>query len=588
MEGQLRVRIAQILAALTALCICATAWGQPMPAPIVTEAQACGQWSEPLTIELPSDRRISIARLVELVAEDVSNAQFQTALFAAHDGFPLTRMRTREPHSMHGDSLVVMVANIVPTADEATRDAITARVRQILMHAGSGRISIEEDRMCCVVRNADGTRSCDTPVGGFCADGHPQQRISRNRFLRPSETTDNFFTGSYISGGPEVDRSSWRSESGYSFRVFVKPGSHPLTINLARVYDTEHHPRPAAVLCRELHSLKDAPPPSDAASKERIFARMAELTTATIAEGEINAAIWATGVVRDVSARVADLEALRRSEGVRTDLDARLHNRWTEIQRVRTDRDHANARTTHWQGITILLALLSVAAIAVGIFLGIRLRAAGVKREMEKFIAAFEQEVFQWRCFAEGLLGQEHEITRRIQQEFQVTELQQRVLDPGRFLTFFELVRGGVNGAVEQMKKETADINRIFLEAVSQDSVSELLGFKKVVLNGTNAQILNTPLSAPLVRRLLEGTMRALHSLKDAERARDGLRVVLEESETRLKVLTDGIHEAMAAKNFKDAETILLDTLATALSGDLATPVMGVPAGTPHGALPSG
>lgn len=590
MEGQIKVRIAQVLTALTALCICAVAWAQPMPAPTVTEAQACGQWVEPLTLELPSDRRIWIARLVELVAEDVSNTQSRAALFAARNAFPLSRMRTREPRDMHGDSLVAMVASVVPSGDVATRAAIVARIRQILMHAGSGRISIEEKRACCFTRNPDGTRTCQSPTGGFCEGGGLPQLTSRNRFLRPSDATDNFFAGSYVSGGPEVDRTSWRGEPGYSFRIFVKPGSRPLTINLERVYDAEHHPRPAAVLCRELHALIDAPPPSDAASKERIFARMAELTTATIAEGEINAAIWATNVIRDVSARVADLEALRRSEEARADLNQQLQNRWAEIQRVRSSRDQSDARTSRWQKVTASAGLFSFIAIIAAIAVGILSRAAAVKREMRSFLEPFKEEILQWRCFVEDVLGQEHNVTKSIQTTFPVDALQEQMLEPGRFVEFLKLIREGVNSSVKRMKSEFDSINTVFLEAVGQDGVSEIVGFKGVKIEGADALVLNSPLTPPQIRTLLEGTMRVLRNLAVTVSARDNLKVSLEGSEERVRGLTKQVYAALSAASLPDAKTILEEALVDALRGDFPTPVRHIASNRkpPNGALPSG
>ena len=220
---------------------------------------------------------------------------------------------------------------------------------------------------------------------------------------------------------------------------------------------------------------------------------------------------------------------------------------------------------------------------------GILSRAAAVKREIRSFLEPFKEEILQWRCFVEDVLGQEHNVTKSVQAMFPVDALQEQMLEPGRFAEFLKLIREGMNASMQRMKSEFDSINTVFLEAVGQDSVSEIVGFKGVKVDGADALVLNSPLTPPQVRALLEGTTRVLHSLTDAVRARDAFRVSLEGSEARLKVLTDGIHEAMSTGNFKQAETVLLDTLATALNGDFATPVRGVPIGkTPHGALPSG
>lgn len=562
MKRLIEAKVVQTLAALLALMLCTvTASAQPVTSPLTTRAEACGQWAEPLTIEIPPDRRVAMGRLVELVAEDVSNAQFRAALPLPAGEFPYTRLATRPPRAMHATSLAALVGSIYTGGTIEVRQAIVRRLRDVIRRAGMTYTSIEEKRFCCLTRTSTGERLCEMPVNMTCTNGLPPSLVSRNRYLR-SGFQDNFYAESFVAGD-SFDRSDWRSAPGYGFRVFLKPGRRPFIMNIARVHSAEQHPRPAAALCRELPLLAAAPPPTDAVAKECIFSRMADLAAKTIAEGDLTAAIWATHVVREVSIRVADLEALGHAQAETRGRDQRLQTRWEELKRVRADRDSANITKTRWRTLAVAALLISLIAIAVAIALGFHARRKGIERELSRFLASLEDELFAWTQLVHSQTEEANLVLG-----LKPDNIAAQLFEKGEFLNFLRLVREKTQTALETARGEARAYSRVVLDIVGKDDIAAILKIPTARSESSGSIVLEgTPLTAPRARDFLD---RLVSHFQVLEGRCGALQRAAEVRDGRLKKLADSVHSALGAKTLEAAKQLLTDALIAALQDDEA------------------
>lgn len=300
------------LAALCVVLVSTIAWGQPIPTP--TQGVACDHWARPIELTLAPGQELSLGRLVEVVAEDMPPAAAQSS--AAARDITVPRLASRAG-STHAESVVSLVGAIYAGSDSTTRQAIVSVAIEAIRHAGPTRLKLDEFYTYCDGPPREGGSQERVPTAGrFCPDGTPIKRAHRARMLSRDFSGD-LLTGSFPTGQPGDDFTSWTHYPGHTLRAFLRSSrsNQAYTLVVNRAYNATHHPRPGAHLCRELPSLVQGAPPTDVAGKTALFQNVGTWLSATVLEGDLTTAAWATSFAPTVYARAAGLEALGLCEG---------------------------------------------------------------------------------------------------------------------------------------------------------------------------------------------------------------------------------------------------------------------------------
>ncbi len=346
------VALAVAFVLMTSVNFITTVGAQALP--VVSQEAACGPWNQPLNIAIPARQRVSIGRIVEMLAEDCTNAQ--AALAQAPAQLPFPRLATRDRTSSGVSTVEALVNAVYAGNNEAVKAALIREVTSMIRRLGPNRLSLEETWLWCPVVDASGAPILDavtgrprhiSPTSGVCADGSIPRTGSRSRMLTNSFAGD-FYADSMVpwtNGRAPVDYHGWR---GHSLRVTIKNGS---AFSIPRVYTADNHPRPGAQLCRRIPQLVDeAATATSSTAKQAVLDEQARLTTAAIAEGDLPTAMWATMFAASaVNPAVANLAVTRDCEARESVLQGQLATANRRIDALTGQLKAALARGNSWR-----------------------------------------------------------------------------------------------------------------------------------------------------------------------------------------------------------------------------------------------
>lgn len=340
--------------------------------PTVTQPQACGYLTQPLSISLPANSRRDPKHIVTVLGEDLSPTQTPNALAS---GLPsnVTRLATRDVTStINADTVASIVAAVYIGGDEVVRAALVERLTQMVVSLGPDRVSINESRARCYVNEDPATHQpvmaiptvpvlpTRSATGTTCPANMHLGVQSRSRYLRGPFAGD-FVAGSVVSGGR--DFTSWANSMGRHVDVTFRTRANPFNIAFARVYDASSHPRPGARLCKRLPELVEKARTAHASNvKDEVLVEQSTLINAAISEGDLLVAMWATSfsstnVSRTLAgvASTAECEqrevllqgTIAKKDGIISDLNGKMGQRLQTIK--------------NWMLASVMVALLALA-----------------------------------------------------------------------------------------------------------------------------------------------------------------------------------------------------------------------------------
>ncbi|GEM_PF-6184188 len=365
MNNVFKVGIVHILTALIALLLCTSV----LSAQPVTQAQACHPWSEPIQITIRQGDRLSVGRLIQIVAEDlpsdVATSAAQSQEFSIPRLVPVAEGRLPS----HGESVSALVATIYPRLDRSIRAAITAAVVVAINSARQDRVSMDESYNYCPVATAAGAIEHVPARGVFCDDGRMVRRAHRSRLL--SDFHGDFSTGSFPIR--EDTTHPWKDLPGHYLHVFLRTGRSSelfYTMNVNRVYGPHNHPRPGAQLCRLLPSYLNGTTalPQDANGRTALLSNLLQLATIANAEGDRAAHDWVLDELKTFIPRIFDNAALGAREQETAQANQRTRDGEVRQGRAEGEKRRAKIETAQarrdskvWGGLIVIMAALILA-----------------------------------------------------------------------------------------------------------------------------------------------------------------------------------------------------------------------------------
>ena len=360
------------------------AWAQ------ASQEAACGPWNEPMAFSVPRGAKVSIGRVVEMTAEDLTSGQASQAHSPAQ--FPFQRLASRAPASSSVTTVAALVAAVYTGGDASVTANLVREITNTISHLGLTRISIEEGWLWCpmtdaltgapIMDPATGRQRRVSPTSATCTDGLPPRQGARSRMLARSFAGD-FYEGSTVAWVNHQAPPDYRAWRGYSLRVSIKSGA----VSVPRVYDARQHPRPGAQLCRRLPEIaREAAHANSAAAQRAIFDEQSRLIAAAISEADLPVAIWAT----------AFTAAVVNPTVARTDATAGCEARETELRAIISERDgtiRGRDGTIRGRDATIQNWKLIVSALAVSLAALLAALAGTIKYyrdEMKQVAASFQ------------------------------------------------------------------------------------------------------------------------------------------------------------------------------------------------------
>lgn len=383
-----------------ALAMVAIAVGLVTPnrayAQVPTQEAACDFRSQPLPVTLlPGQRgRVSLSRITEILAEDLTPAQTAQALAPVQFAFP--RLVTRARTSYDVSTVAAIVAAIYIGGDQAVSTSLVREIISLVKRLGRDRVSIEETwRYCNQVNVTTGVTEQVRSTGGVCADGTLALQGNRSRTLQSSFDGD-FYEGSAAQGRtvdgvfrPAVQYHGW---FGHSLRVNLKgfDRTTPFSFSIPRVYDAQHSPRPGARLCKRLPELAREAAHADNADKQRrIFGEQGNLVDAAAAEGDMLAVRWANAFTNGtVNPTVARTDATAGCEQREVFLNGTIAHQGRVIEDLNNKMVARNVTINGWRNVATVGYALFILAVILLITFVVRKR-----REMLMFIENWEKRV---------------------------------------------------------------------------------------------------------------------------------------------------------------------------------------------------
>ncbi len=364
-----------------------SAWAQ-----VPDQAAACDFRSQPLPITLsPGQRgRVSIGRIVEILAEDLTPAQTAQALVPSQFVFP--RLVTRAPTSYNVSTVAALVAAIYIGGDQAVSANLVRQITALIKRLGPNRVSLEEVwRSCNQLNVTTGLVEQVRSTGGLCADGTLAVQGTRSRTLLPSFDGD-FYSGSspqWVGGRTPVDHHGWY---GHSLRVNLKgfDRTTPFSFSIPRVYGADNYPRPGAQLCKRLPELAIAARnATDSAAQRAIFGEQGNLIDAAAAEGDMLAVRWANAFTNGtVNPTVARTDATAGCEQREVFLNGTIAHQGRVIEDLNNKMVARNVTINGWRNVATVGYALFILAVILLITFVVRKR-----REMLMFIENWEKRV---------------------------------------------------------------------------------------------------------------------------------------------------------------------------------------------------